>query len=72
MVIHERGEDRWYLFLDQYQDWPQGYFAMETTDLDSGRWDYVPVDRVAIPPSTKHGTILPLRRDEWARLRVHA
>jgi hypothetical protein len=72
MVIRERGQDRWYLFLDQYQEWPQGYFAMETTDLDSGRWDYVPADRVAIPPSTKHGTILPLRREEWERLRAHA
>ena len=30
MVIRERGQDRWYLFLDQYQEWPQGYFAMET------------------------------------------
>jgi hypothetical protein len=69
MVLRARDEDRWFLFLDQYLEWPQGYFAMQCTDLDSGRWEYVPADQVSIPPSTKHGTILPLRREEWDRLR---
>lgn len=72
MIIRARDEERWFLFLDQYADWPQGYFAMETTDLDAGEWRYLGADEVAIPPSTKHGTILPLRRDEWERLRRHA
>lgn len=71
MILRAPQGDRWYLFLDQYQDWPQGYLAMETTDLDSGRWSYVRPEQVSIPPSTKHGTILRLRRDEWERLRTH-
>ncbi|MDT0144577.1 glycoside hydrolase family 43 protein [Microbacterium sp. PRC9] len=70
IVIRARGEERWFLFLDQYQEMPQGYFAMECTDLDSGKWSYVPLDEVSIPPSTKHGTILPLLRHEWDRLRT--
>lgn len=69
MIIRARDEDRWFLFLDQYAEWPQGYFAMETRDLDAGDWSYVAADEVAIPPSTKHGTLLPLRRHEWERLR---
>ena len=51
MIIRARDEDRWFLFLDQYADWPQGYFAMESTDLDSGEWRYLDADEVSIPPS---------------------
>jgi hypothetical protein len=71
IIIRARNEQRWFLFLDQYQQQPQGYFAMECADLDSGEWDYVAAHEVSIPPSTKHGTILPLFRREWERLRAH-
>ncbi len=71
LVVKARDRDRWYLFLDQYAEWPQGYFALQCDDLDSGRWEPVPAGEVSIPPSTKHGTVLPLFRDEWERLREH-
>lgn len=59
---------RWYLFLDQYSRAPQGYFALVTDDIGSGRWAPVPAEEVAIRPATKHGTVLRLTRDEWERL----
>ena len=72
IVVKDPHESRWYLFLDQYSTSPQGYFALESTDLGSGEWSLVPADRVRIAPGTKHGTILRLDRDEWLRLRPFA
>lgn len=58
----------WYLFLDQYSEQPQGYFAMETDDLASGRWTVVPAGEFRLAPGTKHGGILALDRGEWERV----
>lgn len=69
IVIKDRHRDRWYLFLDQYKHQPQGYFVLQSDDLDSGLWEPVPADEVHIAPATKHGTILGLHRHEWDRLR---
>lgn len=62
----------WYLFLDQYSQTPQGYFAMETDDLTSGRWTRVPAEQFELAPGTKHGGILALDRTEWERLAASA
>ena len=53
IVIRHGDEKRWFLFLDRYQEVPQGYFAMECTDLDSGEWAYVSTGEVTDPPSHK-------------------
>lgn len=61
----------WYLFLDRYGA-AQGYTALQTDDLASGRWVPVPAGELDIRPATKHGTVLPLTRSEWGRLRPFA
>jgi hypothetical protein len=68
MVVEHRSEGRWYLFLDRYGT-AQGYIALVTDDLHGGRWEPVPAELTAIPPATKHGTILRLDANEWERLR---
>jgi hypothetical protein len=72
MVVKDPHEERWYLFLDQYTRMPQGYFALETTDLEAANWSPVPAERTRIAPGTKHGTLLRLTRGEWQRLRPFA
>jgi len=72
IVVKDPHEQRWYLFLDQYTRMPQGYFALETTDLEAASWSPVPAERTRIAPGTKHGTMLRLTRDEWLRLRSFA
>jgi hypothetical protein len=69
LVFKDHHDDRWYLFVDQYSRRPQGYVGFSTTDLTGGRWDPIPADRFHMPPDTKHGGVLPLRRGEWRRLR---
>ncbi|GFZ93427.1 glycoside hydrolase family 43 protein [Nesterenkonia alkaliphila] len=59
---------RWYLFLDQYLDSPQGYVGLYSDDIASGQWKWV--KNFSMPPNTKHGTVLPLHRGEWERLRA--
>lgn len=66
LIFRHNHELRWYLWVDQYQQRPQGYLALTTTDLTSGRWDLV--DGFELPPNTKHGGVLPLVDDEWERL----
>ena len=58
----------WYLWVDQYSDWPQGYIALRTTDLASGDWRPVPRAEFTLPANTKHGVVVPLRSGEWDRL----
>jgi hypothetical protein len=69
LLFRDHHHDVWYLFLDQYGRRPQGYVGFRTTDLRSGRWEPVPSDQFHMPPDTKHGGVLPLRGDEWRRLR---
>lgn len=67
-MVGAPGGGGWYLFLDRYGA-AQGYTALQTDDLSSGRWTPVPDDELQIRPGTKHGTILRLSRGEWERLR---
>ncbi|WNB84561.1 glycoside hydrolase family 43 protein [Cellulomonas sp. ATA003] len=69
VVFKDHHDDVWYLFLDQYERRPQGYVAFRTSDLAGGAWEPVPPERFHMPPDTKHGGVLPLRGDEWERLR---
>lgn len=70
IIVRSPVRERWYLYLDQYKRWPQGYFVLQTDDLDSGEWQPVPTEEVRIAESTKHGTVLALTRGEWLRLRA--
>jgi hypothetical protein len=69
LLFKHHHDDRWYLFADQYSRRPQGYVGFSTADLVSGGWEPIPPDRFHMPPNTKHGGVLPLRRDEWQRVR---
>ncbi|MCS5713163.1 glycoside hydrolase family 43 protein [Herbiconiux sp. CPCC 205716] len=65
IIVRDHRVARWYLYLDQYAESPQGYFALETDDLLTGDWRSVDPARVVIRPGTKHGGILHLARAEW-------
>jgi hypothetical protein len=71
ILVEAPDESAWYLFLDRYGA-AQGYTAMQTDDLASGRWTPVPEGEFDVRPATKHGTILSLARSEWERLRPFA
>ncbi|GAB4084529.1 hypothetical protein GCM10028784_11590 [Myceligenerans cantabricum] len=60
-------DDRWYMIQDQpsYHG-GQGYMLFETADLASGQWTSVP--GAALPPSPRHGTVLPITAAEHAAL----
>ncbi len=64
LVFKSNTEQKWYLFIDEYGG--QGYVPFETTDLDAGRWtkskDY------QLPPSPRHGAVIPVTQDEYDRL----
>lgn len=64
IVFRSNTGDKWYLFIDEYGG--RGYVPFETTDLDSGRW--VPCANHQLPPSPRHGTVLPVTREEYDRL----
>ena len=68
MLIEDPVGPGWYLFLDRYGS-RQGYCALRTSDLATGRWEPVPDNEVDMRPGTKHGTALRLTRPEWERLR---
>lgn len=63
-VFKSNTEDKWYLFIDEYGG--RGYVPFETTDLDSGEW--LPCENHQLPPSPRHGTVLPVTREEYDRL----
>lgn len=63
LIFRDNHEPRWYLWVDSYELRPQGYRALVTDDLASGAWELA--EGFEIPPDTKHGTVLPLRREEY-------
>ncbi|MFJ4623535.1 family 43 glycosylhydrolase [Streptomyces sp. NPDC088812] len=63
-VFRSNTEDKWYLFIDEYGG--RGYVPFETTDLGSGRWTACAGHR--LPASPRHGTVLPVTREEYDRL----
>ncbi|MEU1272276.1 family 43 glycosylhydrolase [Streptomyces sp. NPDC005799] len=63
-VFRSNTEEKWYLFVDEYGG--RGYVPFETTDLDSGTWT-MSVNH-QLPTSPRHGTVLPVTREEYDRL----
>ena len=63
-VFRSNTGEQWYLFIDEYGD--RGYVPFETTDLDSGRWTMC--ENHQLPPSARHGSVLPVTREEYDRL----
>jgi len=68
LIFRDNHRERWYLFVDQYERRPQGYFGFWTDDLGSGTWTAFAPEEFHMPPDTKHGAVVPLRRSEWERL----
>lgn len=68
LIFRDHHETRWYLWVDAYGLRPMGYRALTTAELASGAWEPVPEGEFVLPPDTKHGTVLPLRRGEWEAL----
>lgn len=66
LVFRDNHSRRYYLWIDSYELDPQGYRALVTEDLSSGSWRLLP--DLELPPATKHGTVLPLFREEYERL----
>ncbi len=58
---------------DPDRDGEQVHFSLSDGDdpcyLTAGRWEPIPPDQFRMPPNTKHGGVLPLRGDEWRRVR---
>ncbi|MQA85850.1 MAG: family 43 glycosylhydrolase [Streptosporangiales bacterium] len=65
-VFRANTEEKWYLFIDEFGG--RGYVPFETTDLDSGRWTMSSGYR--LPPSPRHGTVLPITKAEHERVRA--
>ncbi|MET9905693.1 family 43 glycosylhydrolase [Streptomyces sp. NPDC006476] len=63
-VFRSNTEEKWYLFIDEYGG--RGYVPFETTDLDSGTWT-MSVNH-QLPTRPRHGTVLPVTREEYDRL----
>jgi hypothetical protein len=69
MLVEDPLRGRWLLWLDQYDRMPQGFVAYASDDPLSGRWTPLEDDGFQVPPNTKHGAVLPLDPQEWARVR---
>jgi hypothetical protein len=71
LVFRTHQGDRWFMFADHYGAESPGYVPFVSTDIASGDWARVDDRSARIPASTKHGSVLPLNRSEWLRLRNH-
>ena len=63
-IFKANGEDKWYLFIDEFGG--RGYVPFETTDLDSGNWTMS--SNYQLPSRPRHGTVLPVTATEYERL----
>ncbi|MER6349702.1 family 43 glycosylhydrolase [Streptomyces sp. NPDC001532] len=63
-VFRSNTEEKWHLFIDEYGG--RGHVPFETTDLASGTW--VPSEHHQLPAGSRHGTVLPVTREEFDRL----
>ena len=64
-IFRSNTEEKWYLFIDEFGG--RGYIPFETTDLDSGKW--TTSENFQLPANPRHGTVLPVTRAEYDRLR---
>ncbi|KAF2225621.1 glycosyl hydrolase [Elsinoe ampelina] len=56
--------DKWYLFVDEFGG--RGYLPLETTDINNPEWKLA--SSYNLPRSPRHGTVLPITKEELARL----
>jgi hypothetical protein len=64
LVFKSNTENRWYLFIDEFGG--RGYVPFESTNPASGQW--TPSSGYSLPPSPRHGTVLPVTQAEYDRL----
>lgn len=57
--------DRWWMLVDEYQG--RGYVPFTTTDLQGADWQ-VPDAPYQMPPSPRHGSVIPVTLDEYVDL----
>jgi uncharacterized protein YjdB len=65
-IFKDIEEDKWYLFLDS---WP--YHVRWSTDLEDGAQfvnNLLPSSEFALPPGPRHGTVIPITREEYNAL----
>ncbi|NHD15632.1 glycoside hydrolase family 43 protein [Actinopolyspora sp. BKK1] len=66
-VFASNTTDKWYMFIDEFGG--RGYVPFETTDLDSGEWRLA--ENYDLPDRPRHGTVLPVTKEELQRLRAN-
>ncbi len=64
LVFKSNTDDKWHLFIDEFG--VRGYVPLESSDLSSGVW--VASADYSLPPSPRHGTVLPVTAAEHRRL----
>ena len=67
LIFKSNTEEKWYLFIDNYN--ALGYVPFVTTDLDSGQWTAVSNGEYRLTnQKPRHGTVLPITASEYERL----
>ncbi|GAA3697749.1 hypothetical protein GCM10022377_08330 [Zhihengliuella alba] len=64
LVFKDNHAERWYMFIDEFGG--RGYVPFVTDDLDSGEWRVA--EDYSMPSRPRHGTVLPVTREEYHRL----
>ncbi|GAB3816876.1 hypothetical protein GCM10028820_16870 [Tessaracoccus terricola] len=71
LLFQENGEDRWFLYADQYGGSSQGYRPFVTTDIGVTDWTALPQNQLqGMLPETKHGGVLNLTKAEYDVVRA--
>lgn len=66
-IFKDIHKDKWYMFLDS---WP--YHVRWSTDLEDGEQfknNLLPPSEYALPPGPRHGTVIPITRNEYNALK---
>ncbi|MBI9113520.1 glycoside hydrolase family 43 protein [Sanguibacter suaedae] len=66
LVFRSFTDGEWYLWVDEYTGADRGYVPFHSPDLRAERW--APVEGYSFPCKVKHGTVVPLDADQYARL----
>lgn len=71
-VYHLFDQDRWVLLMDGHlgPNFGVGYFPLTATDrqLEEGMFVRLPREEYALPEGCKHGSVLPVTKEEYDRL----
>lgn len=66
LVFRSFTDGEWYLWVDDYTGADRGYVPFHASSLTAERWE--PVAGYTFPGKIKHGTVLPVTAEEYARL----